>query len=153
MHQSTTPSLSPTIWPWWPWIQFPGLPIVHTLLPVTFAYSISSEAVVTRQLRRWKRLWRHTYTRGLSWSLPEVVGMVEQVHCSRRRLLRRGLKFHVCTIYKSAHTKKIRKPIVWTSNLCNTKRSVNPLVPLKQSLSIIIFMLLFIKEWRILISI
>ena len=38
--------------------------------------------------------------------LPEVVGMVEQGHCSRRRLLRRGLEFHVCTINKSAHTKK-----------------------------------------------
>ena len=28
------------------------------------------------------------------------------MHCSRRRLLRRGLEFHVCTIYKSVHTKK-----------------------------------------------
>ena len=33
--------------------------IVQTLLPVTFAYSLSSEAVVMRQLRRWKGLeWR-----------------------------------------------------------------------------------------------
>ena len=53
----------------------------------------------------------HTHTRGLPWSLPEVVGTVQQVHCSRRRLLRRGLKFHVCTINKSAHTKKIWKLI------------------------------------------
>ena len=36
----------------------------------------------------------------------EVVVMVQQVHCRRRRLLRRGLEFHVCTINKSAHTKK-----------------------------------------------
>ena len=36
----------------------------------------------------------------------EVVGMVQQVHCSWRRLLRWGLEFHVCTINKSAHTKK-----------------------------------------------
>ena len=28
------------------------------------------------------------------------------MHCSRRRLLRRGLEFHVCTINKSAYTKK-----------------------------------------------
>ena len=48
---------------------------------------------------------------GLSWGLPEVVGAVQQVHCSRRRLLRRGLKFHMCTINKSAHTKKVWKPI------------------------------------------
>ena len=39
--------------------------------------------------------------------LPEVVGTVQQVHCSRRKLLRRGLEFHVCTINKSAHTKKV----------------------------------------------
>ena len=39
------------------------------------------------------------------WGLWEVVVTV-QVHCSRRRLLRRGLEFHVCTMNKSAHTKK-----------------------------------------------
>ena len=48
----------------------------------------------------------HAHTKGLPWSLPEVVGTVQQVHCSRRRLLRRGLEFHVCTVNKSAHTKK-----------------------------------------------
>ena len=67
MHQSTTPSMSQTIWPRWASRHFPSLPIVETLLPVTFNYSLSSEAVVMRQLRRWKRLWRwsltHTYKR------------------------------------------------------------------------------------------
>ena len=62
MHQSTTPSLSQTIWPRWVSRQFVTLPIVQTLLPVTFAYSLSSEAVVMRQLRRWKRLWRSSWT-------------------------------------------------------------------------------------------
>ena len=33
------------------------------------------------------------------------------VHCSWRRLLRKGLEFHVCTINKSAHTKKVWKLI------------------------------------------
>ena len=37
--------------------------------------------------------------------LPEVVGTVQQVHCSRR-LLQRRLGFHFCTINKSAHTEK-----------------------------------------------
>ena len=37
----------------------------------------------------------HADTRGLPW----------------RRLLRRGLEFHGCTISKSAHTKKVWKPI------------------------------------------
>ena len=41
--------------------------------------------------------WR-AHTRGLPSGLPEVVGTVQQVHCNRRRLLRRGLEFHVRTI-------------------------------------------------------
>ena len=57
MHQSTIPSLSQTIWPRWASRQFLTLPIVQTLLPVTFGYSLSSEAVNIRQLRRWKSLW------------------------------------------------------------------------------------------------
>ena len=48
----------------------------------------------------------HAHTRGVPWGLPKVVGTVQQVYCSLRRLLRRGLEFHVCTINKSAHTKK-----------------------------------------------
>ena len=48
----------------------------------------------------------HAHARRLPWDLPEVVVTVQQVHCSRGRLLRRGLEFHVCTINKSAHTKK-----------------------------------------------
>ena len=67
MHQSTTPSLSQTIWPRWASRQFLTLPIVQTLFPVTFGYSLSSrknlEAVLMRQLRRWKRLWRRSLTR------------------------------------------------------------------------------------------
>ena len=63
MHQSTTPSLSQTIWPRWASRQFVTTPIVQTLLPVTFAYSLSSEAVVMRELRRWKRLWWRSLTR------------------------------------------------------------------------------------------
>ena len=63
MHQSTTPSFSQTIWPRWVSRQSPSLPIVKTLLPVTFAYSLSSEAVVMRQLRWWKKLWRRSLTR------------------------------------------------------------------------------------------
>ena len=43
-----------------------------------------------------------------------------QVHCSRRRLLRGGLEFHVCSINKSAHTKKsgnlLKVPRNWGSH-------------------------------------
>ena len=49
-------------------------------------------------------------TRWLTWGLPGVVGSA-QVHCSWRRLLRRRLEFHVCTINKSAHKKKVWKLI------------------------------------------
>ena len=52
MHQSRTPSLSQTIWPRWAPRQFFSLLIVQTLLPVTFGHSLSSQAVVIRQLRR-----------------------------------------------------------------------------------------------------
>ena len=90
---------------------FLTLPIVQTSLPVTFGYSLSSEAVVMRHLRRWIWLTKvidTLNTRGLPCGLPEVIGMVQQVHCSRRGLLRRG---HECTINKSAHTIKVWKLI------------------------------------------
>ena len=45
------------------------------------------------------------------WGLPEVFGTIQQGHCNRRRLLRRGLEFHMCTINKSAHPKKVSKLI------------------------------------------
>ena len=111
MHQFTSPSLSQTIWPRRASRQFISLLVVQTLLTVTFGYSLSSQAVVMRELRRWERgcdegHWR-AHTRGLQWGLPEEVGTVQQVHCSRRRLLRRELEFPVCTINKSAHSKKI----------------------------------------------
>ena len=61
MHLSTTPSFSQAIWPRWASRQLLTLPIVQTLLPVTFGYSLSSEAVVMRQ-SRWKRLWRSSLT-------------------------------------------------------------------------------------------
>ena len=36
MHQSTTPSLSQTIWPRWAWIQFPHRPYSPDLAPCDF---------------------------------------------------------------------------------------------------------------------
>ena len=63
MHQSTTPSLSQTIWLRWASGQFLTLPRVQTLLSVTFGYSLSSEAVIMRQLKRRKRLWRRSLRR------------------------------------------------------------------------------------------
>ena len=109
-----TPSLSQTIWPRLASRQFLTISIVQTLLPVTFGYSLNSEAVVMRQLRRWKRLWRRSLTRlhkRIFMGLSRTCWNVEQVHCCRRRLLRRRLEFPVSTINKSANTKKVCKPI------------------------------------------
>ena len=52
--QCTSPQLHPChrLWPRWASRQFLTVPIVQTLLLVTFAYSLSSETVVMRQLRR-----------------------------------------------------------------------------------------------------
>ena len=89
-------------------------PYSPDLAPCDFWLFPKLKAVVMRQLTRWKRLWRRLVTHShkrTSIGLPEVVGTVEQVHCSRRRLLRRGLEFHMCTINKSPHTKKVWKLI------------------------------------------
>ena len=55
MHQSTTPSLSQTIWPRWVSRQFLTLPTVQPLLPVTFAYSLSSEVVAYETIEEMKK--------------------------------------------------------------------------------------------------
>ena len=92
------------------------LPIVQTLLPLTFGYSLSSEAVVMRQLRRWKRLWWRSLTRShkrTSMGPSRSCWNGTPVPCSWS-LLQRGLEFHVCTINKSTHTKKVWKLIVCT---------------------------------------
>ena len=114
IHQSTTPSLSQTIWPWWTSRQFLCLPIVQTLLPVTFSYSRSSQAVVMRELRRWKGLWRRSLTRSHKtssmgpsrscWNGTTSVLQSEEITL-------KGLEFHVCTINKSANTTKVWKLI------------------------------------------
>ena len=114
MHQSTTPSLSQTIWPSWASRQFLTLPIVETLLPVTFGYSVSSEAVVMRQLRRWKRLWRRSLTRSQKRTSMEPSSICWNGSTSAlqpEEITWRGLEFHVCTISKSAHTEKVCKLI------------------------------------------
>ena len=111
MHQSTT--LSPTIWARWAWRQFLKVPIVHTLLPVTFGYSLSSrknlEAVVMKQLRGLKRLWGRSLTRS-----HKRTSMGSSRSCWNgatsalrpEEITSKGLEIHVCTINKSAHTKK-----------------------------------------------
>ena len=119
MHQSTTAYLSKTIWPRWASTQFPTLSIVQTLLPVTFGYSLSPEAFVMRQLRRWKSLWRRALTRshkrtsmGPCWSFWN--GTTSGLQPEEITL--KGLEFHVCTVNKIVHIrKKVWKLIEWSS--------------------------------------
>ena len=83
--------------------------IVQTLLPATFGYSLNSEAVVMRQLRRWKRLRRRSLRRS-----HKRTSMGPSRSCwngttsalQPKEITSKGLEFHVCTINKSAHTKK-----------------------------------------------
>ena len=82
------------------------LPIVQ-ILRLWLGYSLSSEAVVMRQLRRWKRVWRRSLTRSHKrTSKGPSRSCWKQVPSFQRRLLRKGFEFHVCTINKIAHTKK-----------------------------------------------
>ena len=74
-----------------------------------------AQAVVMRQLRRWKRLWWRSFARSHKMTSMGPSRMVQQVYCNRRRLLRRRLEFDVCTINKSANTKKVWKLIQWSS--------------------------------------
>ena len=52
-------------------------------------------------------------------AFQKLLERYKQMHCSWRRLLRRGLEFHVCTINKSAHTKM-------SGNLSNDPRNYSP---------------------------
>ena len=45
MHQSIIPTLSQTIWPRWASRQLLNVPIVQTMLPLTFGYSLISETI------------------------------------------------------------------------------------------------------------
>ena len=98
MHQSTAPSLSQTIWPRWASRHFLQLLYSSDLALCDFW--------LFPKLRGCLSLWDNwgdergcdevhwqAHTRGLPWGLPEVFGTVQQVHCSRRRLDRRGLNF------------------------------------------------------------
>ena len=57
------------------------LPIFQTLLPGTFGYSLSSEAVVMRQLRRWKRLWRRSLARSYKRTSMGFEKLLERYKC------------------------------------------------------------------------
>ena len=121
MLQSTTPFLSQTIWPRLVSRPFLSLPKVQNLLPVTFAYSLSSEAVVMRQLGRWKRLWRRSLTRshkGTSMGHSRSCWNGTTSALQSEEITSKGTRVS-CVYYKSAHTKKsgnlFNDPRCWRS--------------------------------------
>ena len=120
MHQSSTPSLSHTIW----YLTKMGIKtvsnllIVQTWLLVTVAYSLSSEAVVMRQLRRWKSLWRRSLTRshkrtsmGPSRSCWNGTASALQPE----EITSKGTRVSRVDYQKSSHTKIVWKLIICTS--------------------------------------
>ena len=115
MHQSTTPSLSQTIGPKWVSRQFLAVSIVQTSLPVTFCYSLSSEAVVMRQLRGWKRLWQrwltHSHKRtsmGHSRScLNDTTSALQLEEITSMGKTKKVWKLIVCTSYIVIHRQTV----------------------------------------------
>ena len=79
MRQSTTPSLSQTIWPRWASRQFLSLAIVQTLLPVTF------------WLFPKLRGWRYETIEEMKEALMKVIDMLtqEDFHGAFQKLLER----------------------------------------------------------------
>ena len=55
------------------------------------------------------------------WNVSDYFSII--LHCGWRRLLRRGQEFHVYTINKSAHMKKVWKLIVCTSYHMDTNKT------------------------------
>ena len=66
----------------------------------------------------WRRSLTCSHKRTSMVPCRKLLERLQQVHCRRRRLLRRRLEFHVCTINKSVHTKKVWKLIACSSCVC-----------------------------------
>ena len=125
MNQSTTPSLSQAIWPRWASRQFLSLPIVQTLLPVTFGYSLSSEPDIMRQLRRWRRLWRRSLTHSHKktsmgpsrscWNGRTTALQPEEITSKGTRVPHclQGLEYDVCISSREVRPFKQRSTWLW----------------------------------------
>ena len=110
MHQSTTPSLSQTIWARLASRQFLNLSIVQTLLPVTFGYSLSSEASLWDNWgdeRGCDRGHWHAHTRGLPWGLAEMLERWNKCIAAGGDNFKGDKSFMCVLINKNAHTKSM----------------------------------------------
>ena len=109
MHQSTTPSLSQTIWPRWASGQLLGFtPCDFYLFPKV--RGCRYETIV--EMKEAVRKVIDTLTlEDFHGSFQKVLGRYNKCIAAWRRFGRRGLEFHVCTINKNAYTKKVWKLI------------------------------------------
>ena len=125
----------------------PHPPYSPDLAPCDFGYSLSSEVVVMRQLRRWKRLWRRSLTR---WHKRTSIGPSRNAHTKN------VWKLIVCSsyIYKLSANGRIRfgvffffsfsgDQLVWTQSFHWTRQGV--LLSLENSVCSIIYPSI---EWR-----
>ena len=99
MHQSITPSLSQTIWPRWVSRQFVTLPIVQTLLPVTFGYSLSSRYETIEEMKEAVKMVIDKVTQ------EDVHEVFQEVLERHNKCIAAGGDYFVCTINKNGHTK------------------------------------------------
>ena len=114
MHQSTTPSLSQTIWPRWAPRQFVTLPIVQTLLPVTFGYSLSSvfRYETIEEMKEAVTKVNDTLTQeDFQGVFEKFLEQYNTCIAVGGGYFEGGLELYVCAINKSAHTKKVWKLI------------------------------------------
>ena len=105
MHQSTTPSLSQTIWPRWASRHFLSFPIVGIFLPVTFGYSLNSEVETIEEMKEAETEVIDTLTE------EDCHGALQKLFERYNEWIATGgdyfEEFHVYTINKSAHPKKV----------------------------------------------
>ena len=104
MHQSTTPFLSQTIWPRWAPRQLLSLPIVQTLLPVTFAYSL--------KLKENLRGCRYVTIEEMKEAVTKIIDTLtqEDFHGAFRKLLER---YNKCIWTEGITSKRTRVSCVY----------------------------------------
>ena len=110
MHQSTTQSLLQTFWPRWTSRHFLTLAVVQTLLPVTFAYSLSPE------LSLWDNCggergcdeghW-HSHTRGLAWAFQKLLERYNKCITAGGDYFKGNLSFIYALLIKVTYEKSL----------------------------------------------
>ena len=126
MHQSTTPSLSHTIWARWVSRQFLQSPYSPDLALCDFWLFHELEAVGYETIEEMKE----AATKVINTLTKEdfhgaFQKLLKQVHCSWMRLFRRGLEFHVCAINKRCPYGKSLETYLMILVYLNAKKTID----------------------------